>query len=76
MLTSERRHVRAKLANASARAATDPQAAAEVDHLRREYRYLATEDYLKRVVAEAPRLTADQRSTLAALLRPAGGGAA
>jgi len=51
MLTEQRRVARAKLANATARAAHDPHAAAEVEDLRREYRYLSAEDYIKRVVA-------------------------
>ncbi len=68
MLTEERRRVRAKLANASARATTDPQAAAEVENLRRQYRFLGAEDYIKKLVAEAPPLSETQRDRLALLL--------
>ena len=76
MLTEQRRVARSKLANAAARAARDPQAAAQVEDLRREYRYLSAEDYIKRVVDEAPPLSPYQRDALALLLRPSGGAAA
>jgi len=76
VLDQQRRIVRSRLANATARAVRDPQAAAEVEDLRREYRYLSAEDYIKRVVDEAPPLSPYQRDALALLLRPSGGAAA
>ena len=76
MLDQQRRIVRSRLANATARAVRDPQAAAEVEDLRRQYRYLSTEDYIRRVVAEAPPLTPEMRDKLALLLRTSSGDAA
>ena len=41
--------------------------------LRRELRALELEDHIRRIVDEAPPLTAAQRARLAALLSPVGG---
>jgi hypothetical protein len=70
-----RRKARAQLASATARArlhADDPTVVAEVEDRRRTYRYLSAEDYIRRLVDEAPPLTPDQRDRLAVLLRPSG----
>ncbi len=65
----ERRIARAKLASASARAERDPQAAAAVDELRREYRFLTAAEYVKQLVDDAPPLSSQQRDQLTLLLR-------
>lgn len=59
--------IRATIAN---RIARDPDA--DVTELRRELR---AERLAEQIDAVAPELTAEQRATLAALLRPAGAGA-
>lgn len=75
-LTAEQRRQRAVIAARSRHNPDDPQIEA-----RRELRALTVEEYVKRVVDEFPPLTDEQRSKIAALLRPstdsdAGGGAA
>ena len=75
-MRQERRTARANLASAEAAARRhpgDPAARARVDQLRAEYRALALEDHIRKVVDAAPPLTAAQRDRLALLLR---GGAA
>lgn len=42
---------------------------------RRDLRAARLQDYVQKVVAEAPPLTAEQADRIAAILRPAGGGA-
>jgi len=69
MLNAQQRVARAKLAGATGRAARDPQAAAQVEDLRRQFHYLSAEAYIKHVVDLAPPLTAQQRDRLAVLLR-------
>ncbi len=72
MLTQERRRARAHLANATARARkapTDSAAQAAVENARRDYYATALEDYIRRVVDEAPELSPEQRDRLAQLLR-------
>ncbi len=79
MLTRERTKARSELATAAAelkRRPHDPAAAARVEELRRKYRAVAAEDYITRLVEEAPPLTVEQRDRLAALLRPAAGAVA
>lgn len=44
---------------------------ADVTELRRQLKSERLEDYIRRVVDEAPPLTAEQRDRLALLLRPA-----
>jgi Spy/CpxP family protein refolding chaperone len=76
MLDERRRKTRSRLATATAKAKRkplDPEAAAAVEELRQQYRAIAAEDYIKKLVDEAPRLTPEQRDRLALLLR---GGAA
>lgn len=50
----------------------NPQA--DVTELQRNLRALKAEEYISRLVDEAPPLSSAQRSRLAALLAPAGGG--
>jgi hypothetical protein len=62
---------RAKVAALSrSRPANDP----EIIEARRNLKALKLEEYVSKVVAEAPPLTADQADRIAALLRPANGG--
>lgn len=53
---------------------SDPDA--DVTELRRQLKAERLEDYIRRVVDDAPILTSDQRDHLAAILRPAAGGTA
>ncbi len=74
MLTKQRTRARSALASAEAEAKRrpdDPTAAAKVEELRRQYRAVAAEDYIKALVDESPRLTHEQRDRLALLLRGA-----
>lgn len=61
---------RARLAGASQKPETD------TTDLKRELKFAKTEDFLQKILAEAPPLTAAQKADLAALLVPAGGEAA
>lgn len=73
MLTKERTKARSELAAATAdakRRPDDPQAAARVDDLRRQYRAVAAEDYVRELVDTFPPLNDEQRARLAALLQP------
>ncbi len=73
MLTKERTKARSALACAEAEAKRrpgDPHARDEVDELRRQYRAVAAEDYIRELVDSAPPLTDEQRDRLAVLLRP------
>jgi hypothetical protein len=63
---------RAEIARASRRCGNPEQAA----NLRRDYYAACLEDYIQRVVAAAPPLTADQQSRIAALLQYGGQSAA
>lgn len=65
--TPERRRLAAKLAGAS-------QAGSKLDatEIRREYKALCAEDYIRKLVEEAPPLNNEQRARLAALLAPGG----
>lgn len=68
-------HERAKVASLSrSRPANDPELVAA----RRNLKAIRLEEYVARVVAEAPPLTDEQRDRIATLLRPSkiGGGAA
>jgi len=72
MLTKESAHARAKLAATASKAARNPndaETARAVDEARRNYRFVAAADYIKRTVDAAPQLTPDQRDRLALLLR-------
>lgn len=61
-------HERARVASLTrSRSADDPELVAA----KRNLRAVRLEDYIKRVVDEAPELTAEQRERLAALLCPA-----
>ena len=62
---------RARVASLSRSRATDDPDLLEA---RRNLKSARLEDYVARVVAEAPPLTSAQRDRIAALLRPAGGG--
>ncbi len=71
-LAEHRRKARATLASHTARASrnpNDPQAAAAVTIAKRDYYATALEDYITKVVNEAPPLTDEQRSRLAVILR-------
>lgn len=71
-MTPRRLQARAELASAAAQSARnpeDPRARAEVDDRRRNYRFVAAEDYVRDLVDEAPPLTEDQRRRLAAILQ-------
>jgi hypothetical protein len=59
------KQMRADIARASRRTG-DPISAADK---RRDYAAAKLEDYISRIVAEAPPLTEDQRSRIAALLQ-------
>ena len=74
MLTTEQRQLRAELASTAARAARsgDPSAVLAVEEKRREYRFVSAQEYVRNLVDTAPKITAEQRDRLAALLR--GGG--
>ncbi len=75
MLTKESAHARAKLAATASKAARNPndtETARAVDEARRNYRFVAAADYIKRTVDAAPPLTDEQRARLTALL--SGGG--
>ena len=64
---------RAKVASWSRnRPADDPELVAA----RQNLKALKLEEYVSKVVSEAPPLTADQADRIAALLRPANGGGA
>ncbi len=78
MLTRERTKARSELATAAAEAKRrphDPAAAARVEELRRKYRAVAAEEYVRALVDSAPSLTDAQRERLAMLLRPDRGAA-
>lgn len=62
---SERRTLRARLA-AESRYRPDE----DHSHLRRDYAAVKIEEYVAKVVAEAPPLTAEQRHRIAQLLAP------
>ncbi len=78
MLTQQRRKARSDLANQvrKAKRLADPESARVVDDARRHYRVVAAEDYIRELVDTAPALTAEQRDSLALLLRPSDGAAA
>jgi hypothetical protein len=79
MLTKERRQARSELASATAEAKRrpdDPSLTARVEELRRQYRAVSAEEYIKQLVEAAPPLTPEQRDRLALLLRPSPGAAA
>jgi hypothetical protein len=59
---------RAEIARASRRGNSE-----QATNLRRDYYAACLENYIQRVVATAPPLTADQQSRIAALLRKGGG---
>lgn len=62
---------RAKVASLSrSRPANDP----ELVEARQNLKALKLEEYVRRVVDQAPPLTPEQADRIAALLRPAGGG--
>lgn len=64
---------RAKIASLSrSRPADDP----EIIEARRNLKAIRLEEYVQKVVSEAPALTAEQSSKIAALLRPVGADAA
>lgn len=72
MLTQTRRQARARLASNAARAARRPDdldAQQAVADARRDYRATALEEYIERTIAQAPPLTTEQRSRLAAILQ-------
>lgn len=74
-ISSTRARTRARLAAASAarnRRPTDPNAAAQVEDLAREYWTETLAEYVATVIAKAPPLTDDQRARLAALLHQGG----
>lgn len=65
-------HQRAKVASLSrSRPANDP----ELITARQNLKALKLEEYVLKVVSEAPPLTSEQADRIASLLRPAGGGA-
>lgn len=68
-ISAEKAHHRARRANALQRGDTETAELAG-----RDLRAAMLAEYIENVVDKAPPLTADQRSRLAALLQPAGGG--
>lgn len=76
-LTPEQRKLRAKIANRTmqARCAQSPESMVrmfrEVGELKRELRASRAEDWLRRIVDEAPPFTDEQRERLRAILAPA-----
>ena len=65
-------HQRAKVASLSRiRSSDDP----ELIEARQKLKALKLEEHVAKIVAEAPPLTPEQADKIAALLRPAGGGA-
>lgn len=71
MLSEQRRKARAALASAHAgatRRPDDPELQELIETRRRDYRFVTAEDYIRRVVAEAPPLTPAQLDRLALLL--------
>jgi hypothetical protein len=46
---------------------------AHLERARREHRYRAAEERIRRIVAGAPELTQEQKDRLAAILRPTAG---
>lgn len=65
-------HERAKIASLSRiKPANDPA----IIEARQNLKALKLEEYVSKVVSEAPPLTAEQANKIAALLRPSGGGA-
>lgn len=68
---AERLQARARLASAEARLARnfDPALKAEVDDLRRHYRFTAAEEYVHTLVEGFPPLSAEQLERLSELLR-------
>ncbi len=76
MLTKESLRARAQLASKSAKAARlpdDAETAQAVEEARRNYRFVAASDYVRRLVDAAPPLTDAQRDQLALQLRGDGG---
>lgn len=72
MLTKESLRARAQLASTASKAARRPddaETAQAVEEARRNYRFVAASDYVRRLVDAAPPLTVDQRDRLAVLLR-------
>lgn len=69
----ERLRARARLASAEARLARqfDPDLKAQVEELRRTYRFTAAEEYVHALVASFPPLTEAQLDRLAELLQSA-----
>lgn len=70
--TQAQRTARAHLAQAAARAGREPNnpaAAKSLDDARRDYKGTAAEVYVRRLVDDAPTLTAEQRDRLAGILR-------
>lgn len=68
-LNPEQRKKRASIAAKRRHNPTDPDTA----DAQRDFRAERAEDYIRRLVDEAPPLTDEQRARLAALLAPAGG---
>lgn len=70
MLSPDRRRLRGRVAALSQ---TRPADHPDLQSARAELRAAAAEDYITRLVSEAPLLTEGQRARLAAMLYPAGG---
>jgi hypothetical protein len=71
MLTERQRIARAHVGKEFARAKRhnqDPETTPAVVKARRTYKAVSAEEYIRRIVAEAPPLTPRQRADLAALL--------
>lgn len=65
-------HIRAAIARLDKhlrRHPDDAEARAEIARLRREHAAVRLEDYIRKVVDQAPPLTAEQRDRLSVLLR-------
>lgn len=72
-MDTKSRHLRAALASHTRHRPEDTET---VDELRRDLRAARAEDYIKKLVSEAPQLSDAQRDRLAQLLRGRPGGAA
>lgn len=75
MLTEPRRKARATMASAAAKASRRPgdlEAVRDAQNARRDYYATALEDYIRKTVASAPPLTAEQRDRLSLLLQAGG----
>lgn len=72
MLTERTLQARASLASETRRAKRrpdDPEAQVRAEEARRDFYALRLEEYIERVVREAPPLTSDQRDRLSMILR-------